>query len=367
MSKRAIDAMLPFLTDGFGNPSSIHSLGQRSFEALESARGIISRRLDCETSEVYFTSGGTESDNLAIHSAVLAGIKNGRRHIVTSKTEHHAVLNTISEFRDEGLEVTYLDVGLNGSVDPSLLERSVRPDTALVSIMYANNETGVINPVSEIGRICKERGILFHTDAVQAVGHIPLSFRETGADYLSFSGHKLHGPKGVGVLISKKNAPLLSLIKGGSQERGKRAGTENVGGICSMAEALDESCESFEESVVCITALRDRLIDGLLTIPGTVINGGGERLPGIVNVSFEGTDGESIVHLLDFMGIAASTGAACTSASGSPSHVLLAMGKGPDIAKGSVRFSLDRDNTVDEIDTIIGSVKNAVSRIRGLG
>ena len=323
MSKAAVAAMLPYMEEIYGNPSSLYSAGQEAKEALERARGEIAAIINAQPREIYFTSGGSEADNQALRSAAAFGKKKGKRHIISTAFEHHAILHTLKALEKEGFEVTLLPVHENGIVRLSELEEAIRPDTCLVTIMMANNEIGTIQPVSEIGALCRERGVLFHTDAVQAVGHLPIDVQAEKIDMLSSSAHKFHGPKGVGFLYVRKEVPLMNLIEGGAQERGKRAGTENVAGIVAMAAALKESASAMEENTGRMTALRNRLIDGLQAIPHSALNGDREkRLPGNVNFCFEGIEGESLLLLLDDRGISASSGSACTSGSLDPSHVL---------------------------------------------
>ncbi len=366
MSRAAIEAMMPYLADNFYNPSSLYSAGQRAKEALECARETVARCIGAEAKEIIFTSGGSESDNQALISAAFAGARAGKRHIVTDGIEHHAVLNMLKKLKKDGFEITYLPVHENGIVRPEELEAALRDDTCLVSVMYANNEIGTIQPIREIGRICRAHGVVFHTDAVQAVGHIPVDVKDDNIDMLSASAHKFHGPKGVGFLYVRKGIRLTSFIEGGAQERGRRAGTENVAGIVSAAAALKESVSSIGEVSARITALRDRLIKGLSEIPHSALNGDTEnRLPSNVNFCFEGIEGESLLLLLDDKGICASSGSACTSGSLDPSHVLLAIGRTHDVAHGSLRLTLGDDATEEEIDYIIASVKDVVTRLRG--
>lgn len=367
MSRTAIDTMLPYLDRIYGNPSSLHSFGQRAAEALLSARHSVAEALECSAKEITFTSGGSESDNQAILSAAAVGARNNKKHIISSAIEHHAVLHTLDKLKKQGFEVTLLDAHKNGIVRPGELEAAIRPDTALVTVMYANNEIGTVQPISELGKICREKGVIFHTDAVQAVGHLKINVAEENIDMLSLSAHKFHGPKGIGVLYAKKGIPLTSLIEGGAQERGKRAGTENLPAIMGMAAALKEAVSKIDENTARLTALRDRLISGILEIPHTVLNGDPlNRLPGNVNVCFEGIEGESLLLLLDSKGICASSGSACTSGSLDPSHVLLAIGRPHEIAHGSLRLSLSEENTEEEIDYIISAVKETVTYLRNM-
>jgi cysteine desulfurase len=365
MSKAAVAAMLPYMEEIYGNPSSLYSAGQEAKEALERARGEIADIINAQPREIYFTSGGSEADNQALRSAAAFGKKKGKRHIISTAFEHHAILHTLKALEKEGFEVTLLPVHENGIVRLSELEEAIRPDTCLVTIMMANNEIGTIQPVSEIGALCRERGVLFHTDAVQAVGHLPIDVQAEKIDMLSSSAHKFHGPKGVGFLYVRKEVPLMNLIEGGAQERGKRAGTENVAGIVAMAAALKESASAMEENTGRMTALRNRLIDGLQAIPHSALNGDREkRLPGNVNFCFEGIEGESLLLLLDDRGISASSGSACTSGSLDPSHVLLAIGRVHDVAHGSLRLSIGEDTTEEEIDYMIRSVREVVDYLR---
>ena len=365
MSKAAVAAMLPYMEEIYGNPSSLYSAGQEAKEALECARKEIASIIHAQPREIYFTSGGSEADNQALRSAAAVGKSKGKRHIISTAFEHHAILHTLKALEKEGFEVTLLPVHENGIVRLSELEEAIRPDTCLVTIMMANNEIGTVQPIAEIGALCRERGVLFHTDAVQAVGHLPIDVQAEKIDMLSSSAHKFHGPKGVGFLFVRKEVPLTNLIEGGSQERGKRAGTENVAGIVAMAAALKESADGMEKNARHMTALRDRLIDGLQAIPHSALNGDREkRLPGNVNFCFEGIEGESLLLLLDDRGISASSGSACTSGSLDPSHVLLAIGRVHDVAHGSLRLSIGEDTTEEEIDYMIQSVREVVDYLR---
>lgn len=367
MSEHAIQAMLPYMNEIFGNPSSLHSAGQQANEALTDARTRIARLLNAEPSEITFTSGGSEADNQALVSAARLGEKHGKRHIISSAFEHHAVLHTLDKLQKEGFEVTLLDVQEDGLIRLEQVAEAIRPDTCLVSIMYANNEIGTIQPIAEIGALCHERGILFHTDAVQAVGHLNIDVKAQQIDMLSLSAHKFHGPKGAGVLYSRKNIPLTTLIEGGAQERHKRAGTENIPAIIGMAAAMEDACAHLAENASKIGALRDRLIQGLSEIPHAVLNGDAEkRLPGNVHFCFEGIEGESLLLFLNDKGICASSGSACTSGSLDPSHVLLAIGRPHEIAHGSLRLSLSEETTEADIDTTIQAVKDVVSRLRSM-
>ena len=367
MSEAAVAAMLPAMREGYGNPSSLYAFGQEAKERLEAAREQIARCLGCDAREVTFTSGGSEADNQALRSAAALGARRGKRHIVSTAFEHHAVRHTLRRLEQEGFSVTLLDVHENGIVRPEEVAAAIREDTCLVSVMYANNEIGTVQPIAEIGAICREKGVVFHTDAVQAVGHIPVDVRRDNIDMLSLSGHKFHGPKGVGVLVCRRGIPLTPLIEGGAQERGKRAGTENVPAICGMAAALAESCEKREENARRLAVLRDRLIAGLTAIPHSALNGDAvSRLPGNVNVCFEGIEGESLLLLLDDKGVCASSGSACTSGSLDPSHVLLAIGRPHEVAHGSLRLSLSEENTAGEVETIIAAVTEVVQYLRDM-
>ncbi len=367
MSDTAINAMTPYLKEVFGNPSSLYAAGQAAKEALEKARADIAQCLNADVKEIYFTSGGSESDNQAIRSAAANGARNGKRHIITTSFEHHAVLHTLKKLEQSGAEVTYLDVHSDGLVTARQVEEAIRPDTALVTVMYANNEVGTIQPVRGIGEVCRRAGVPFHTDAVQAVGHIPVDVKADNIDMLSLSAHKFHGPKGVGALYCKRGLPLNSFIEGGAQERNRRGGTENVAGIVSMAAALKEACANMRKDNEKLLKLRDRLIDGLLTIPYSKLNGDRKnRLPGNVNICFEGTEGESLLLNLDNAGICASSGSACTTASLEPSHVLLALGLPHEIAHGSLRLTLSADNTDEDIDYILKEVPEAVKKVRAI-
>ena len=367
MSDTAINAMTPYLKEVFGNPSSLYAAGQAAKDALEKARADIAQCLNADVKEIYFTSGGSESDNQAIRSAAANGARKGKRHIITTSFEHHAVLHTLKKLEQSGAEVTYLDVRSDGLVTAQQVEEAIRPDTALVTVMYANNEVGTIQPVREIGEVCRRAGVPFHTDAVQAVGHIPVDVKADNIDMLSLSAHKFHGPKGVGALYCKRGLPLNSFIEGGAQERNRRAGTKNVAGIVSMAASLKEACANMRKDNEKLLKLRDRLIDGLLTIPYSKLNGDRKnRLPGNVNICFEGTEGESLLLNLDNAGICASSGSACTTASLEPSHVLLALGLPHEIAHGSLRLTLSADNTDEDIDYILKEVPEAVKKVRAI-
>ena len=367
MSPTAIAAMLPYLTEHFGNPSSLHTIGQQANEALEGARGVVAQCLNARPDEIYFTSGGSEADNQAIRSAAKNGARQGRKHIISTAFEHHAVLHTLEALSREGFEVTLLDVHEDGVVTPEEVAAAIREDTCLVTIMYANNEIGSIQPIPEIGALCRERKIPFHTDAVQAAGHLAIDVKAQNIDMLSLSGHKFHGPKGVGVLYVRKGLQLHSLIEGGAQERRKRAGTENIAGIVSLAAALQEACDHLEENAAKVAALRDKLIAGLTAIPHSILNGHPtNRLPGNVNLCFEGIEGESLLLLLDDKGICASSGSACTSGSLDPSHVLLAIGRPHEIAHGSLRLSLCEWNTQEEVDYMLAEIPKVVDYLRNM-
>ena len=367
MSKTAIRAMEPYYDTLYGNPSSLHSVGQRAAEALEAARARVAACLGAKPEEIYFTSGGSEADNQAIRSAALVGARKGKRHIISTAFEHHAVLHTLKKLEREGYEVTLLDVGSQGLVNVKDVAAAIREDTALVTIMYANNEVGTIQPIAEIGALCREKGVPFHTDAVQAVGHLSIDVERDQIDMLSLSAHKFHGPKGVGALYCRKGLPLLPFIEGGAQERNRRAGTENLAGIAGLAAALEEANANLERNAAQISALRDKLIDGLSQIPHARLNGDRERrLPGNVSFCFEGIEGESLLLLLDAKGVAASSGSACTSGSLDPSHVLLALGLPHEVAHGSLRLSLSEYNTMEEMDHILKVVPEVVSYLRDI-
>ena len=367
MSQTAIHAMLPYMDTIYGNPSSLHSAGQAAAEALADARQRIAACLGCSAAEITFTSGGSETDNQAILSAARLGARKGKRHIISTAFEHHAVLHTLKKLEKEGFTVTLLDVHENGIVLPEQVRDAIREDTCLVTVMYANNEIGSIQPIREIGAVCREKGVLFHTDAVQAAGHLPIHVQEQNIDMLSLSAHKFHGPKGIGVLYARKGILLTPLIEGGAQERGKRAGTENVPAIMGMAAALDEACAHLDENAAKLTGLRDKLIAGLSEIPHSILNGDAvHRLPGNVNFCFEGIEGESLLLLLDDKGICASSGSACTSGSLDPSHVLLAIGRVHDIAHGSLRLTLSEETTAEDVAYTIQAVKEVVAYLRGM-
>ena len=367
MSKTAMDAMLPYMDNIYGNPSSLHSVGQAANEALINARERIAKLLGCEAREITFTSGGSEADNQALLSAARIGERTGKKHLISTAFEHHAVLHTLKKLEKQGFEITLLDVHENGIILPEQVADAIRPDTCLVTIMYANNEIGTIQPIKEIGAVCREKGVLFHTDAVQAAGHLHIDVKEQNIDMLSLSAHKFHGPKGIGALYAKKGIPLTNVIEGGAQERGKRAGTENIPAIMSMAAALEEACGHMDENAEKLTALRDTLISGLSEIPHAILNGDAKkRLPGNVSFCFEGIEGESLLLLLDDKGVCASSGSACTSGSLDPSHVLLAIGRVHDIAHGSLRLTLSEENTEEEIEYAIQAVKDVVEYLRGI-
>lgn len=367
MNEHAINTMLFHMKEVYGNPSSLYGVGQKAKEALEDARRRASAVLNCEPREIYFTSGGSEADNQAIISAARFNAAKGKKHIISTAFEHHAVLHTLDKLKKEGFEIELLDVHSNGIVTAEQVKNAIREDTALVTIMYANNEIGTIQPISEIGAVCRESGVLFHTDAVQAIGHIPVDIQKDNIDMLSLSAHKFKGPKGVGILYAKKGIPLTNIIEGGAQERGKRAGTENLPGIVSMVAALEDATKDLQGYKERLSPLRDRLIDGLFEIPYSDLNGDRvKRLPATVNFCFEGIEGESLLLLLDDKGIQASSGSACTSGSLDPSHVLLAIGRPHEVAHGSLRLSLSDDVTTEEVDYIIKSVKEVVTYLRDM-
>ena len=367
MSRTAINAMLPYMETYFGNPSSLHTVGQQAAEALQKARETVAACLGCQPREITFTSGGSEADNQAIISAARIGQRKGKQHIISTAFEHHAVLHTLKKLEKEGFEVQLLDVGPTGTVTAAQVSDAIREDTCLVTIMYANNEIGSILPIPEIGAVCREKGVLFHTDAVQAAGHLHIDVKAQNIDMLSLSAHKFHGPKGVGVLYARQGIPLTNIIEGGAQERGKRAGTENIPGIVSMAAALQEACEHIDENAAKVSALRDKLIEGLSGIPHSAVNGDlVHRLPGNVNFCFEGIEGESLLLLLDAKGICASSGSACTSGSLDPSHVLLAIGRPHEVAHGSLRLSLCEWNTEEEVDYMLKVIPEVVEYLRGM-
>ena len=368
MSQTAIQAMLPYFDKVFGNPSSLHSVGQVAKEALDEARKTVADCLGCEPREIIFTSGGSEADNQAIISAARYGARRDKKHIISTAFEHHAVLHTLQKLEKEGFEVTYLDVNnANHNISAQQVKDAIREDTCLVTVMYANNEIGSVLPIAEIGAVCKEAGVLFHTDAVQAVGHIKINVKEQNIDMLSLSAHKFHGPKGVGALYVRKGFPLVNVIEGGAQERGKRAGTENIAGICGMAAAMKDACDHIDENMPRVAAMRDKLIEGLSKIPHCALNGDPvNRLPNNVSFCFEGIEGESLLLYLDANGICASSGSACTSGSLDPSHVLLAIGRVHDVAHGSLRLSLSDYNTMEEMDHILTVVPQIVQLLRNM-
>ena len=367
MSAAAIAAMTSCFEEVYGNPSSLHSIGQQAKEVLEDARARVAKCLGCEPREIIFTSGGSEADNQAILSAARLGERKGKKHIISTAFEHHAVLHTLNRLEKEGFEITLLDVKEGHTVSAQQVRDAIREDTCLVTTMYANNEIGSVLPIAEIGAVCKEAGVPFHTDAVQAVGHLHIDVKAQNIDLLSLAAHKFHGPKGVGALYARKGFPLVNVIDGGAQERGKRAGTENLPGICGMAAALEEACAHMDENAARVSAMRDRLIEGLSQIPHSALNGNREhRLPGNVSFCFEGIEGESLLLLLDMKGVCASSGSACTSGSLDPSHVLLAIGRVHDVAHGSLRLSLSEYNTDEEIDHILTVVPEVVAYLRSI-
>lgn len=366
-SRTAIEAMLPYMDKIYGNPSSLHSVGQAAADALRKAREEAAEVLGCEPNEITFTSGGSEADNQALVSAAAIGARKGKKHIISTAFEHHAILHTLKKLEKEGFEVTLLDVHENGMVSAQQVADAIREDTCLVSVMYANNEIGSIQPIVEIGAVCKEKGVIFHTDAVQAVGHVHINVKEENIDMLSLSAHKFHGPKGVGLLYARKGVRLTNIIEGGAQERGKRAGTENIPGIVGMVAALKEANANIDANAEKVSALRDRLIEGLEKIPHSALNGDRtKRLPGNVSFCFEGIEGESLLLLLDAKGICASSGSACTSGSLDPSHVLLAIGRPHEVAHGSLRLTLSEENTQEEVDYIIEETTKVVKYLRDL-
>ncbi|NLN55638.1 MAG: cysteine desulfurase NifS [Clostridiales bacterium] len=367
LSEAAKQAMLPYFDIYYGNPSSLYSAGQEAATALNRARQIIADNIGCEAREIYFTSGGSEADNQAIISASQIGLRQNKKHIISTAFEHHAVLHTLNKLKKQGFEITLLDVHENGIVRPGEVEAAIRPDTCLVTVMYANNEIGTIQPIAEIGEICRKKGVIFHTDGVQAAGHIHIDVKKQNIDMLSISAHKFHGPKGVGALYARRGILLSNLIEGGAQERGKRGGTENVPGIVGMAAALEKACLQIDENSKKLTALRDKIIDGLLKIPHSILNGDrNSRLPGNANICFEGIEGESLLLYLDAKGIMASSGSACTSGSLDPSHVLLAIGRPHEIAHGSLRITLSEFNTDEEAEYIIKKVAEVVDQLRNM-
>ena len=367
ISQTAMKAMISAMENSYGNPSSIHQIGMAANDALQTAREHIARCLGCMPKEIFFTSGGTESDNQAIVSAAMLGAKQNKRHIISTAFEHHAVLHTLRRLKEQGFEIQLLDVGAEGNITAAQVEEAIRPDTCLVTVMFANNEIGSVLPIAEIGEVCRAHGVLFHTDAVQAAGHIPVNVKKQNIDMLSLSAHKFHGPRGIGALYVKRGIELTSLMEGGGQERGKRPGTENLPAIMGMAAALKEECTLMEQNEAKVIAMRDRLIQGLSQIPYSILNGSREkRLPGNVNFCFEGVSGESLLLLLDSRGICASSGSACASGALDPSHVLLALGLSPEIAQGSLRISLDISNTEEEIDYMLEVIPQVVEQLRGM-
>ena len=367
MSEVALKAMMPYFTDTYANPSSLHSAGQLAKEALEEARATVARCIGCEPREIYFTSGGSEADNQAIVSAAYFGARKGKKHIISTAFEHHAVLHTLNKLEKEGFEVTYLDVRNNHNVTAQQVKDAIREDTCLVTVMYANNEIGSVLPIAEIGAVCKEAKVPFHTDAVQAAGHLHIDVKAQNIDMLSLSGHKFHGPKGVGALYCRRGLPLVNIIEGGAQERGKRAGTENLPAICGMAAALQDACDHMEENMAKVRLMRDKLIEELSKIPHCALNGDPiNRLPGNVSFCFEGIEGEALLLLLDMKGVAGSSGSACTSGSLDPSHVLLAIGRVHDVAHGSLRLSMCEYNTMEEVEHILKVVPEVVAYLRNM-
>ena len=367
ISQHALQAMMPCFETYYGNPSSLHTVGQEANEVLQDARARVAACLGCEPREIFFTSGGSEADNQAIRSAAFYGAKKGRKHIISTAFEHHAVLHTLNALEKEGFEITLLDVKNNHNVTAQQVKDAIREDTCLVTCMYANNEIGSVLPIAEIGAVCKEAGVPFHTDAVQAAGHLHIDVKEQNIDMLSLSGHKFHGPKGVGALYCRRGLPLINIIEGGAQERGKRGGTENLPGIVGMAAALEDACQNMDKNNAKVIAMRDKLIEGLSKIPHCALNGDREnRLPGNVSFCFEGIEGESLLLYLDAQGISASSGSACTSGSLDPSHVLLAIGRVHDVAHGSLRLSLSHYNTEEEIDHILAVVPEVVQLLRNM-
>ena len=367
VSKHVLATMMDAFENIYGNPSRLHSVGQQAKEALEDARSRVAACLGCEAREIYFTSGGSEADNQAIISAAYYGARKGKKHIISTAFEHHAVLHTLNKLEKEGFEITLLDVSNGHNITAQQVKDAIREDTCLVTCMYANNEIGSVLPISQIGAVCQEAGVPFHTDAVQAVGHIAIHVKEQNIDLLSLSAHKFHGPKGVGVLYCRRGFPLVNVIEGGAQERGKRAGTENLPGICGLAAAMEDACGNMEKNNQKVTALRDKLIAGLSQIPHSALNGDAvNRLPGNVSFCFEGIEGESLLLYLDALGISASSGSACTSGSLDPSHVLLAIGRVHDVAHGSLRLSLSHYNTEEEVDYILQSVPQVVQTLRNM-
>ena len=367
MSQVALNAMMPYFTDTYANPSSLHSAGQSAKEALEEARATVARCIGCEPREIYFTSGGSEADNQAIMSAAFYGARKGKKHIISTAFEHHAVLHTLQKLEKDGFEVTYLDVSQGHNITAQQVKDAIREDTCLVTVMYANNEIGSVLPIAEIGAVCKEAKVPFHTDAVQAAGHLHIDVKAQNIDMLSLSGHKFHGPKGVGALYCRRGVPLVNVIEGGAQERGKRAGTENLPAICGMAAALQDACDHMDENMAKVRLMRDKLIEELSKIPHCALNGDPvNRLPGNVSFCFEGIEGEALLLLLDMKGVAGSSGSACTSGSLDPSHVLLAIGRVHDVAHGSLRLSMCEYNTMEEVAHILQVVPQVVQYLRNM-
>ena len=367
VSKKVVEAMLPYMTEHYGNPSSLYGIGQTAARAVDKAREQVAAALGADAKEIFFTSGGSEADNWAIRGAALLGAKKGKKHLITSKFEHHAVLHTMAALEKEGFKVTYLDVYADGLVRAQDVEKAITDETCLVSIMYANNEIGTVQPIAEIGKICRDKGVLFHTDAVQAVGHLKIDVKEQNIDMLSLSGHKFHAVKGTGALYCKKGLRLPNLIEGGAQEAGRRAGTENVPGIVGLGVAITEMTEHLEENYTKVKALRDRLFEGASKISHSRINGDKDkRLPGNFSMCFEGVEGESLLLMLDMKGISASSGSACTSGSLDPSHVLLSIGLKHEVAHGSLRLSLGENNTEEDVDYILEVLPPIIERLRGM-
>ena len=366
-SRTAIEAMIPYFDEIYGNPSSLHTAGQRAKEALESARETVAECINCSPKEVYFTSGGSEADNQAIISAAKNGERKGKKHIISTAFEHHAVLHTLEKLKNQGFDIELLDVGEKGNITADAVANAIREDTCLVTVMYANNEIGSVLPIAEIGKVCREKGVTFHTDAVQAVGHLPIDVAAHNIDMLSMSAHKFHGPKGIGVLYAKRGISLTNIIEGGAQERGKRAGTENVPAVMGMAAALREACDNMKENTASMTLVRDKLIAGLSKVPHSALNGDPvNRLPGNVSFCFEGIEGESLLLLLDEKGIYASSGSACTSGSLDPSHVLLAIGRPHEIAHGSLRLSISEETSEQDADYMISEIPKVVEYLRNM-
>ncbi len=367
VSKKVVEAIIPYMTEHYGNPSSLYEIGQVANKAVQKARQQVADALGADSKEIFFTSGGSEADNWAIRGAAALGAKKGKKHLITSKFEHHAVLHTMAALEKEGFKVTYLDVYENGIVKPEDVEKAITDETCLVTIMYANNEIGTVQPIAEIGKICRDKGVLFHTDAVQAVGHVKIDVKEQNIDMLSLSGHKFHATKGIGALYCKKGLRLPNLIEGGAQESGRRAGTENVPGIVGLGVAITDMCEHLEENAKKVSALRDKLFEGASKISHSRINGDTEhRLPGNFSMCFEGVEGESLLLMLDFKGISASSGSACTSGSLDPSHVLLSIGLKHEVAHGSLRLSLSENNTEEDVDYILEVLPPIIDRLRSM-